>query len=1213
MTSFVSLFLVLGGYLYIQHESRVIRNDKYNELKAISGLKLNQIIQWRKERIADIIALSQSPLFQDAIECSFSSKNNSALKAKLKSLLVLTKQEYKYTITFITSAKGELFLSSDTGFKTVDSITILHINEAVLQKEIIFTDFYYNKFSKQICLDILSPLIDKNHVPIAVLILRVDPNEYLYPLIQSWPTPSLTSETLLGRKDGDSVLFVNELRHVKNSALNLRISLSRKDVPLVKAVLGYQGIFEGEDYRRKPVLADLRPVPGTPWFLVSKVDKHEIFSELYFREVIIIAIIVILILLFGAGLAWIYHYRQRTIYKELFIKEKELHKYFEEFKTILFSIGDGLITTDTRGIIKQINQVAVQLTGWNETDAIGKPIESIFKIMDGTTHTIIDNPVHRVIQEGAIVGIANHTLLISKDGKEIPIADSGAPIRNQRGEIEGVVLVFRDKTIEYQVENIIRQSEVRLKRGEMVAKIGSWDLNLNSGMMMYSENVHNIYGISGSQMHFSEIKKIPLTEYRSILDAAMHNLIENNEPYYVEFKIKRPDTGEIVNILSIAEYDMEKNCVYGIIQDVDERKKIEEKLYESEELFRNVFEGSAVGKSITSLDGTIITNEAFNQLLGYSKEEISKLKWPQITHPEDAENDQKITNSIIAGEKTLARWEKRYIHKSGSIVWVDISTTLQKDKEGKPLYFITTINDITAWKRSEEALRESEEHFRLLVENAPDAIYIQTDYKFSYLNKAALNLYAAETHDQLIGSKIVDRVHPDFRDIIYQRITEINEYKLISPSLECKHLKLDSTPIDVEVLAVPFVYNNKNGALVFVHDITNRKIAENELIRAKEHAEESDRLKTAFLQNMSHEIRTPMNAIMGFSSLLIEQYNNKAKIEQYSEIITQRCNDLLDIINDILDIAKIESGQLTVNFEECSLNSLFDELSLFFKESQKRFGKHHIELNINADCDSKDSVIMTDKVKLKQILINLIGNALKFTEEGKIQAGCKHDARNNLLFYISDTGIGIPADKQNIIFERFTQIMNGVKRLHSGTGLGLPIVKGLVGLLGGEIWLESEPEKGTTFYFTISYKTLDAFYHEPVVIESHNKYDFSNKTILIVEDDVYNARYLYEILSLTGFNIIQTAYGKDALEITKSHSLDMILMDIRLPDIDGYNVTRQIKKQKPFLIIIAQTAYAALDEERKALNAGCDDYISKPIKREALLSKINKQFLKRRQ
>jgi len=272
-----------------------------------------------------------------------------------------------------------------------------------------------------------------------------------------------------------------------------------------------------------------------------------------------------------------------------------------------------------------------------------------------------------------------------------------------------------------------------------------------------------------------------------------------------------------------------------------------------------------------------------------------------------------------------------------------------------------------------------------------------------------------------------------------------------------------------------------------------------------------------------------------------------------------------------------------------------------------RIGKQHIKLSLDCLWNQSCLVFQTDKVKLKQILINLIGNAFKFTENGSIDCGCKQ-ADDELIFHVSDTGIGIPEDKHELTFERFTQLRQLENYTLGGTGLGLSIAKALTGLLGGKIWLESKPDGGTTFYFSIRSNKWQIVQSEIKVTENIQDFHYSNKTIMIVEDDIYNARYLKEILTNKGFNVIIAKYGKKAIQIISSQIVDLVLMDIRLPDMNGYEATYFMKQAKPQLKIIAQTAYAAQEEKQKALVAGCIDYISKPTKRDLLLALISKHL-----
>jgi PAS domain S-box-containing protein len=384
-----------------------------------------------------------------------------------------------------------------------------------------------------------------------------------------------------------------------------------------------------------------------------------------------------------------------------------------------------------------------------------------------------------------------------------------------------------------------------------------------------------------------------------------------------------------------------------------------------------------------------------------------------------------------------------------------------------------------------------------------------------------------------------------------------------------------------------------------------RKRIEHELKYAKEKAVESDKLKTAFLSSMSHEIRTPMNHILGFIELLKDPGLSEKEKKEFMDIVKSSGNLLLRLIDDIIDIAKLESGQLVINQVDLELDKFVDDLYSAFSEQLKSIGKGKIEFKVIKPKNPIAEIIKTDPLRLQQIVSNLLSNALKFTQEGKIIFGYTLEPDSNLHFYIEDTGIGIPAEKHLEVFERFRQLDGSYAREYSGTGLGLAISKGLVELMHGEIGLDSHPGKGSRFYFTIPYAPI------PLVSEPHsikpagvNDLDFSGLTVLIVEDDEINYRFLEIVILRTKARVLRALTGKEAIDISLQQDVSLVLMDIQIPVIDGYIATREIKKVKPSLPIIAQTAHALAEEKSRCLESGADEYLSKPINRRDLLAKM---------
>jgi len=380
------------------------------------------------------------------------------------------------------------------------------------------------------------------------------------------------------------------------------------------------------------------------------------------------------------------------------------------------------------------------------------------------------------------------------------------------------------------------------------------------------------------------------------------------------------------------------------------------------------------------------------------------------------------------------------------------------------------------------------------------------------------------------------------------------------------------------------------------------------LVLAKRKAEESDRLKTSFLSNMSHEIRTPMNAILGFSNLLSHPEIDTSEKEEFVNLIKINGKNLLTLVEDIIDISKLDSGQLQVKNAPCKLHAMMTEIFDSFDEDIKRRGLFNLKLYVKEGVSDENILILTDEHRLKQILVNLIGNAVKFTERGFIEFGYTQIEDQFLQFYVKDTGIGLPHGKENEIFERFSKFNNDKQRLYGGTGIGLSIAKHLVNLLGGEIWVESEAMIGTTFFFTLPYhRLMNQKLDEEAKREAIQDFNWEGKTFLVAEDEEDNFRYIEVALALSNASLIWAKDGQEAVNVfRKVNNIDLVLMDIKMPLMDGYTATREIKTINKDVPVIAQTAYALSEEKEKSKEAGCDDYIAKPIGYENLLTTINK-------
>jgi hypothetical protein len=555
---------------------------------------------------------------------------------------------------------------------------------------------------------------------------------------------------------------------------------------------------------------------------------------------------------------------------------------------------------------------------------------------------------------------------------------------------------------------------------------------------------------------------------------------------------------------------------------------------------------------------------------------------------------------------------------------------LAKEK-GKLVVELTIVNkelthQIEKRKQTELALKETNEKYSEAFKSAPYSITIAriTDGKFIEVNDAFTTIFGFTSEEAINNSSIGLDIWVNKED-----------RKWVTPTL------LDGRVVSEE----EFLFKNKDGEIITclvasrfininkepfnissINDITERKQTELELkknfyeiesinkelsktnvelILAKEKAEESDRLKSAFLTNMSHEIRTPMNGILGFTELLKEPNLSSDDLQDYIQTIQISGARMLNTINSIVDISKIESGLIGVDIKETNLNEEIELTYKFFKPEVEIKGLQFLFKN---GLPTNEAIIKTDNEKVYGILTNLVRNAIKFTFDGSIEFGYKKKGEY-LEFFVKDTGVGIPQNQHGIIFERFRQGSESYNRGYEGSGLGLSISKSYVEMLGGEIWVESEEGLGSTFYFTIPYNPISEKEIEimDAVSAEHKEVEIKKLKILIVEDDEISYSLLSRTIQKISKEVLHAMTGVEAVEACRNNpDLDLVLMDIRMPQMNGLEATHQIRRFNKDVIIIAQTAYAFDSDSEKAIEAGCNDYISKPINKTLLYEAIKK-------
>ncbi|MFA7157709.1 MAG: PAS domain S-box protein [Kiritimatiellia bacterium] len=900
----------------------------------------------------------------------------------------------------------------------------------------------------------------------------------------------------------------------------------------------------------------------------------------------------------------------------------ERKKVEDDLDITLRSIGDALIATDTGGLITRMNPVAEKMTGWPLAEALGQKIENVFKIINSETREPAADPVRIAIEKGRVVGLANHTTLIARGGAEYQIADSAAPIRSGDGTIRGVVLVFHDVTEEYRQRIRLKESEERYRTifeqsrdAIMAIALPEMKFAACNGAALA------LFGLRNSE----EIKQLgpwdlsPARQPDGSPSAekarAMAEIAAREGVNFFDWTFKHAGGRELQCAVLLSRIIIGgKTILQATVRDISEQKRLVEELHQA----RTILERSPVvaflWKNEPGWPVKFVTKNV-RALFGYSAEELlsGTVPYSATIHPDDRERVAREVSSSSGDKKcsTFNHAPYRIIARGGEVKWVEDNTFIRRDAGGRITHYEGIITDVTARKTADEKIKSAKEDWERTFDAVPDMIaLIDGRHTISRVNRA-MAAYLKLKPEEAIGRRCFECIH-----------------RTSSPPAFCPHRTLlqdgrghqaefldENTGLWLQVTVAPVLAADGSiaGSVHVARDITRRKEAEKQIDEknrqlreayagAKElavQAQAASAAKGRFVANISHEIRTPLNGIIGICELLLgTQMTGEQK--EYGQIINSSAEALLNIINDTLDFSKIEAGKMELERINFNLRSIFEDIIglLAVNANQKK-----LEL-IGFIEPSTPLDLVGDPGRLRQILFNLIGNAVKFTHRGEIVVKIaplgEENGRARLRFTVTDTGIGIPADKIDALFQAFSQVDDSFTRKFGGTGLGLVISKNLAAKMGGEIGVESVPGKGSSFWVSIPFEKQK----QPATRSFEPEAYFDGQRILVVDDNETNRTILAMQLQTWGATAELAESGAQALEILRREPGDgrrplmAIITDQRMPEMDGLTLAGKIRampqfRDIPMILMTSMILPAELFQEYKSLFAGI---ILKPIR-----------------
>ncbi|MBW7865219.1 MAG: PAS domain S-box protein [Candidatus Hydrogenedentes bacterium] len=1210
--------IISAGYVFYQYFDRQHRASVAGNLSSIAELRIREITQWRQERLGDATTFMDNRAFARLVRRHFDNPADLTAEEELREWLKNVREAFNYERLYLVDPEGVQRMTEPPEDSPSPPHYSQDISQALAAHEPILVDFHRGALIGAIHLTALAPVYDAEapHHPLAVMAFRINPAIRLYPMLSDWPTPSTTGETMLVRREGDEMLALTEPRRLPGGQLTLRNPLRDTDIPAVRAVLGDLDLEVGLNYLNIPVVADVRPVPGSPWTLVTMVDLAEVLAPLTMRLWGLVLLVGTLILLSASGIGLIWRQQRLRFHLERHAIAEALLRSEEGHRTTLMSVGDAVIATDTEGRITVMNPVAERLTGWPLRDALGRPLSEVFHIINERTRETVESPVAIVMREGGVVGLANHTVLIARDGGEVPIADSGAPIFGEDGGISGVVLVFRDQTKEHAAQRALRESEARFRN--------VFDNSISA--IALCEMVFDGQGNPVDYVHlelnpaFAEHTGIPVAqaEGRRMTELfpdgnaapfirAFGNVILTGKPAIFEQYFDA-----LNRHFSLSAFSVGGLRFAVVFQDITDRMLAAEKTARDEARLQTLVE--------------ILQHPATDRqtFLDYALEKAIELTESRLgyIYMYDEERREFVLNSWskdVMAECAVANPESCYaLDKTG--IWGEAV------RQRRPII----VNDFEAENPLKKGYPEGHVHLKTfltvpvvrgeVIAGVVGVANREKGYEYSDVLQLSLLMDAvwrvverldAENELRKVSAAVEQStVAVEITDLrgnieyVNPRFTEMTGYTLEEArGQNPRMLKSGETPPETyrELWGVisaggewrgEFHNRRKDGTLYWEQadispirdasgavthylgiktDITKQRELEEQL-RQSQKMEAVGRLAGG----VAHDFNNMLQAILGYNEMAREEVPPDSTVGGCLKEIDKAARRSAELTRQLLAFARRQ----TIIPRVVDLNEAVEGMLSMLR---RLIGEH---LDLLWKPAPNAGRVLIDSSQLDQILANLLVNARdaisgagKITmETGRARFDVAYCASHSgfvpgsyAMLAVSDNGCGM--DKQTLakIFEPFFT----TKGVGQGTGLGLSTVYGIVRQNDGFINVYSEPGVGSTFKL---YLPLHGAEVEDIqeAIES-GEVCGGVETILMVEDEESLLALAQRVLSRLGYTVLAANSPGQALELAAGHpgQIHLLATDVVMPEMSGRELLHRLLPLRPGIRSLFMSGYTA--------------------------------------